>query len=494
MRVARLDDAAAAALQEARNGRLYLIARFQDVRDRSIVVGDGALDRLATTRRVGVGVQVFTAEGWCGFAATDDLSAGAVRLAVRRAGALARATGPSEPDASLAVFELPDEGRRMVPRRARRLTTGPEAEVAALVEANRALAAFAPDTAARASYAAVDEEWRIVRSDGTDVSFATPRAYARHELTVRSGHGVATAGATVSGADSDVLLDPAWAALLERRARRSLTRAQATLGTRPVRAGSTKLVIDYAIAKGLAHEAFGHACETDLARSSILATGGRLRLGEQIGPPGVSIVDGPIADDYADQPISANGLERRTVHLVRDGVLTSGLGDLFSAGRAASPMTGACRTGVYRRRPTPRMSNIRLVLAAPLPLRGSDPEDLEPEDVAAELRATGLHRRGEPLLYLAGYRGGQAHPVRGDFMFASATTYDLSDGVQPCQPAVFSGKSVAALRSIVAGLGPLRLDAMGICGKNGQNVSSSGGSHALVVLEAHPDVVAGSRG
>ena len=43
-----------------------------------------------------------------------------------------------------------------------------------------------------------------------------------------------------------------------------------------VPSGSYPLVIDYALAKGLAHEAFGHAAESDSYRSSCLAEGGRL--------------------------------------------------------------------------------------------------------------------------------------------------------------------------------------------------------------------------
>ena len=42
-----------------------------------------------------------------------------------------------------------------------------------------------------------------------------------------------------------------------------------------VASGSYPLIIDYALAKGLAHEAFGHASESDSYRSSCLA--------EQIG-------------------------------------------------------------------------------------------------------------------------------------------------------------------------------------------------------------------
>ena len=494
MRVARFDLAAGAAVEEARRRGLFAIVRFQDIQDRSLVVSDGSLERVSASRASGVGVQVFTTEGWCGFASSDDGSPGAVGDLVRRAGALARSSGSLRPEVSHEVFALRGGTRRVVGTRARGLAATSLAEqTAALREANRHLIDLAPGFAVRSSHQVVDDEWRVVRSDGADVSFALPRAHAQHDLTAHLASGVVTASATVSGADAGVLLDLERARLLEQRALRALRRARAVLGAPPVRVGSSRLVIDHALAKGLAHEAFGHACETDTVDGSILATGGRLRLGETFGPSNVSIVDGPIPGDYADQGVSANGLDRETVAIIREGVLVSGLGDLFSARRAGSRVTGACRASGYRQRANPRMSNIRIVLADPIPLR-VEAETIEPDDVASELHRAGLLAAGEPMLYLAGYRGGQAHPKRGDFMFACAAVYDLAAGAAPRQPAVLSGKSRSALRSIVAGFGELRLDAMGVCGKHGQNVPVSGGSHALLVLEAHPEIVVGQRG
>ena len=93
MRVARFDDAVAAGLEAARRAGLYAILRFQDRRERRLVVADGVLDRVSAGVSIGVGVHVFTAEGWAGFASTDDCSPGAVAAAVERGGALARAAG-----------------------------------------------------------------------------------------------------------------------------------------------------------------------------------------------------------------------------------------------------------------------------------------------------------------------------------------------------------------------------------------------------------------
>mgnify|MGYP000234676090 CR=1 FL=1 len=45
-----------------------------------------------------------------------------------------------------------------------------------------------------------------------------------------------------------------------------------------------------------------------------------------------------------------------------------------------------------------------------------------------------------------------------------------------------------ALKAVREAFGPLRLDATGYCGKWGQNVPSSGGSHYFLVLEPDPAV------
>jgi TldD protein len=217
-----------------------------------------------------------------------------------------------------------------------------------------------------------------------------------------------------------------------------------------------------------------------------------MRLGERVAPPFVSIVDGPVAGDFAYQPISANGQTRETVSLVRNGVLVAGLGDLFSAARAGMPVSGADRIESYQHAPLPRMSNIRIELSDPLPLH-VDFDEVTPAELRATLVAHGLIEPGERVLYLSGYRGGQVNPKLGDYVFNCAAIYDFTDGVRPCKPAIFSGLTLSTLSSIVAGLGPLHLDAMGFCGKSGQSVPSSGGSHAFVVIGANPDITIGGR-
>lgn len=490
MLVDRYDDAVEAALAAATAGGLYVIVRIQERLDRRLVVIDGGVERQRTTRVTGIGVHAFTPDGSVGFASVDDTAPEAVRTAVRQAGALAEAARELDAVRSLAPFGLQGAGRvRLGPPGAARAAMTMVDQARTLIEAQDALdgGEIGDDRTVRTTLHAVDEEWRIVRSDGTDVSFATPRASLRHDLSIRVDGKVARAAATVAGDDISTVMSEDAFRRLTRRAGRTAADARLAAGAASPASGSYRIVLRHALAKGLAHEAIGHLCESDVD-GSVLMRGNRLRLGERLARETVSVVDGPLPGNYAQQPISANGLHRETVALVDRGVLSAGLGDLFSAALAGVPVTGACRVASFRDRPTPRMTNIRIEVADAAPL-AVDPDDLTPEDVAAVLRQLGLLERGQPTIYLTGYRGGQAHPRRGDFVFGADAAFDLGAGGAPRGPASFSGLAERALAAIVAGIGPLCTDAIGMCSKDGSGVSSSGGSHVLLVLDPDPDLI-----
>ncbi|HXV74882.1 MAG TPA: metallopeptidase TldD-related protein, partial [Candidatus Polarisedimenticolaceae bacterium] len=261
----------------------------------------------------------------------------------------------------------------------------------------------------------------------------------------------------------------------------------------PHPSGSFPLVIDYALAKGLAHEAFGHAAEADGYRSSVLARDGRFRVGETVGPEHVSIVDEPISGDHAFQPYSANAVTRERAVIVDRGVLVDGLSDPWSAEAGGVRLTGAARAESFHDAPQPRMTNIRIETREPLPAPGEF-EAYGPQEVRELLRMAGLFARHPRWVFLSGYSGGQVNTTSGDFVFNCKAIYDLDDrGVALFKPAIFSGSMFGALQSVREAFGPLKLDALGYCGKWGQSVASSGGSHYFLALEPDPSVRLGGR-
>lgn len=481
------EKALAEALRAAKAEGVYAIARAQEKRDSSVLIINGRTEHLGVNRLKGLGVQAFTEGGHCGFAATDDMTAGAETAAA--AARLARQAEARALEPNREIFDLDPLLVDEVPAPLHPMAlTEQEALLKALNEEVRALDSR---LSVRSSFMQVQDHWHIGRTDGTDCYFQMARARLGHEITARGEGVTASVNAGVVGLDADLLKDPVELARLKRRSKRLADLAIGLLTAPQLKGGSYKLVIDYALAKGLAHEAFGHAAETDHMDTSILGKDGKFRVGERVAPDFVSILDGPLPGDYAYQPISANGEPRETVAIVKDGVLNEALADTFTARKAGVKPSGAARVESYASLPLPRMTNTRIEVKDPLPLE-TDFDDVTPAELRDLLQSNGLMTPGEHVLFLTGYKGGQVNTTLGDFVFNCSAIYDLAD-LTLYQPAIFSGKVLSVLSAILAGIGESYTNAPGMCGKMGQSVPSSGGCHAFLVVDAHPDVIVGGK-
>ncbi|MFM7202167.1 MAG: TldD/PmbA family protein [Myxococcota bacterium] len=344
------------------------------------------------------------------------------------------------------------------------------------------------------SFSAIDDEWHIFRSDGTDVHFNTWRTSLSHRVTV-SQEGTSTAvRESESGADASILWDPNHRAAFKDRVRRKIELGLGILKGTPLKAGHYNIILDAGMAKGLAHEAFGHACESDsVLDGSALTRNHRYLVGERVAPPGVYIVDFPMPRDWADQPFSANGFVRQAVEIVKDGVLSNALSDLFSGPAVGVAVTGAERVERYDCVPMPRMTNIRLELAQAIPW---DREfgRVEPQELYQFLQGQSLVNPQETWLYLEGYRGGQVNTLTGDYVFNCTAIHKFQDGVVTTHPpAIFSGQILKTLAAVKAAVGPLELECQGMCGKDGQRVPSSGGGHLFTLFNATEGIAIGGH-
>ena len=477
----------------ARRAGVTLIWRAQTRASWRTVVHEGKTESSSVTSVAGHGAQVVTDDGRTALASRDDFRPeAAIGLLDRVVEIVGRGSA-----LQLERTRLPD----LEPIRAQKLPDSLESfervelqgAARRLTELEKQLKSAAPGTTLRLSYRAELDAWRIFRSDGTDVLFAMPRCTLGARATSQGDgtrHGVS---AMLFDSDPGVLWKDDAVDLFLRRVSRAAELARRLPDAPSFPAGAYPLVIDYALAKGLAHEAFGHASEADGYRSSVLAKNGRFRTGESVGADHVSIIDEPLDRDHAWQPFSANGLTRERVMIVDHGRLTDGLSDPWSAGPGGVRLTGAARAESFRHAPQPRMSNIRIEVDSPLPAPGEF-EDYGPEQVRDLLISSGVFRRHARVVYLSGYSGGQVNPATGDFVFNCKAIYSLGgDGVTLHRPAIFSGSMFGALEAVREAFGPLRLDAIGYCGKWGQQVPSSGGSHYFLVLDPHPQVRLGGR-
>lgn len=344
------------------------------------------------------------------------------------------------------------------------------------------------------SFVIAENHWRILRSDGTDVAFNIPRSILVAVLTLQKNNDQIQLSTNMTGLSSEILLDPNNLAYFKQKIKSKVMLARELIDKPMISAGSYPLIIDYSLAKGLAHEAFGHAAESDAAKNSILYENGKLKKGLQVAPPFVDIIDESIRGDNAYQPFDANGFPRQRVYIVKDGILNEGLGDLFSYKDAGIHMTGAARCQSYSNIPIPRMSNIRIQIKNPIPLPKEflkvTPADLQ----SIALKHKWFDENGREILYLSGFSGGQVSIKDGDFMFNCACIYCITpQDIQLYKPAIISGKTLEALKSIRSGIGKKMIDSAGTCGKMGQGVPSSGGSNMFLFLEQNPHVLIGGE-
>lgn len=493
MQVDRFNDIIGFCREAATARGLYHIVRIQERNDLAVLINNGKTEEINTARLSGIGLQVFTPDGNMGFAAADQISQAVVADLFKKAAFLAETGRFFNCETNREIFKAKSLVKRVelpvrYPQESLTLT---EIE-AKLKELNQQLTALDPRLSVRTLMRLTREEWRISRTDGTDVAFNTPRSYIYHAFTAKSGSETATTYANLPGIDLGILIEPERLEHLQKRAEKAARLALDLLGAPKFPGGHYKLVIDYALAKGLAHEAFGHAAETDNIESSILGENGKFRRGLRVADRRLSIIDGPLEGDYAYQPLSAVGLERQTVRIVDHGVLNTGLADIFSAAQAGVAPTGAERVENFFHLPIARMSNIRIEFDDPIPLK-QDFYTVTPVDLYHLLLRHRLAQPDEPVLYLTGFQGGQVNPAFGDFVFNCSAVYRLSERPQLYKPVIFSGKVLSVLESVTAALGELQIDAMGTCGKMGQGVPSCGGSHYFLVIERNPEIMIGGE-
>ena len=479
--------------ERADRAGVQIIWRTQERSSKRTVVRQGKVEGSSAASIAGHGIQVIGADGRSALSSRDDFDgAAAVQLLDNTIRAAAGGAELGLEAAHGVGFEK-TIGREIPIAPERFESIDLERVSAQLIEIERRIADRVPGLQLAVSYRSELDGWRIFRNDGSDVLFGMPRSMLAMRATGTGDGGRHGVSAALFAAEPHSVFDPNWVEQFMSRAIPAAQLATQLPDAPNHEAGSFPLVIDYALAKGLAHEAFGHASEADGFRSSILAEDGVFKQGESVGPPEISIIDEPIAGDHAWQPFSANGLRRRRVEIVKNGRLQDALTDAWSAAAAKQPAFGAARAESYRNAPQPRMTNIRIESSSALPASGTF-ESYGPEEVRALLADAGVFKRHPRVVFLSGYTGGQVNTSGGDFVFNCKAIYDLdANGCKLFKPAIFSGSMFGALRSIREAFGPLLLDALGFCGKWGQSVPSSGGSHYFLVLEPDASVQLGGQ-
>ena len=473
----------------------YLIVRIQSRRELSISVNSGRIENVSTSSEKGIGVQAFTNNGASGFASSNILSQETAYQLAEKAYGLALESERIGCELNTNIFQLskiqddiPSTAKydfeEISPIRLQELTNKIHQR---LLEIKLERGNIAWQT----SYRQVEDFWCVSRKDGTLVSFIIPRSVIMHQGTVKQEDISRSFSVNRSGVDVEILLDEKRDKFLHKKAQEKAEFIRKVSTSPPIISASYPVVIDFGLAKGLAHEAFGHAVESDLMEESILSENGKLKKGLVISNNDISIIDESIEGDWAYQPYSANGVRRQRVEIVKNGVLQSGLGDIFSSAKAGMEMTGAGRAEYYGSIPLPRMTNIRLETGEVIPLPITSNLQDEIINLRNSLDSRDLLQKEYHFLLL-GYRGGQVNPQTGDFVFQCDGAVNLADPALPTfQPGIFSGKILSVLQSVELSLGEMKLDAIGSCGKAGQLVPSSGGASGYVLITKNDNIKLG---
>jgi TldD protein len=225
--------------------------------------------------------------------------------------------------------------------------------------------------------------------------------------------------------------------------------------------GEMPVLLDQELAGVFAHEAVGHASEADLVLEgdSILEN----RIGEQIAPSIVTIIDDPTLHEFGYYPFDAEGVQSRRTEIIKNGIFNSYLHSRETAAKLGG-IPGNCRAQGYSM-PVVRMSNTFV-----------DNGDSKFEEMLEEIRDG---------MYLIGSRGGQVNTGEGIFQFNAEKGYLIKDGelTELIRDVSLSGKTLEILNHITLVGNDLKMTA-GRCGKAGQLAPVSDGSPHLAISKA----------
>ncbi|MEK7483233.1 MAG: metallopeptidase TldD-related protein [Planctomycetota bacterium] len=450
------------------------VLRLQHKESLYVNLVDGKVDTLDREVLSGMGLQTFSAEGKSVLVSEDSLNPEICKTLVHEALTLLENTEKYLEDPSRALESL-EPLRTQIERPA--LNLNEKSLIAFAQEMHSSL--IHEDIKVNTSVEEIEEVWRILRKDGSDVWFNVPRISLHHSFTYHGENGKTISWSEpVCGDHRDAI-----------RSRHSLPfilrnrdRLKDLLRSEPCRQKFDFLLIDAGLAKGLAHEAFGHSSESDLVREgSVLSMDRKYRTGIQVAPPFVHIIDKSVEGDWAYAPLSANGEIRNEVYLVKNGTLQHALADLHTANAIQAEAQGSARVESFAHPPLPRMSNIHFKLEQTRPGL-KDPED--PEEVRKSLLESGWITEKDRVLQLMGYRGGQVNTLIGEYVFqCQGMYYHTQEGSTLHRGGQWSGEVLKTLKNIVGGFGDLTIFRQGTCGKSGQGVPSSGGGPQLLLFQ-----------
>ncbi|MGH7934892.1 MAG: metalloprotease TldD [Candidatus Binataceae bacterium] len=416
----------------------------------------------------GVGVRV-CAEDRTGYAYSDEVTVGRMRLAVEAARAiadqrdgLAAAVRVGQPVRRHALYELestplevPLEDRARLLRQIDDLARTTDPRIRNVM----------------ASFSAEQKIVMIVNSDGQVAADVQP--LCRLNVTVIADDGKGRQVGSFGGGGrveySYFLEQDRW----REYTLKAVSQALVNLDAVDAPAGEMVVVLGPGWPGILLHEAIGHGLEGDFNRKGVSAFSNRI--GQQVASPLCTVIDdGTIPNRRGSLNVDDEGTPTSRTVLIEKGILRGYLQDRLNARLMKMAPTGNGRRESFAHSPMPRMTNTFMLAG-----------ESTPEEIMKSVKHG---------LYAVSFGGGQVDITNGKFVFSASEAYLIEDGkaTHPVKGATLIGNGPDVLTRVSMVGNDLGLDSgVGTCGKDGQSVPVGVG---LPTIRIDGITVGGTRG
>jgi len=301
---------------------------------------------------------------------------------------------------------------------------------------------------------------QIYDIDGNLKEGTVPRAMVSSQITARDGANVVSfrtrVGAT-GGFEIFTNEDPVEKAVTGAKSTLRLLKA----GKAP--SGRLPLVADPSLAGVFAHEAVGHACESDLVLMDESVLKGKI--GKKIASDIVTIIDdSTVPGGFGSFVYDDEGVPAQKRVLIERGILRTYMMTRETAHKLKKSPNGSGRAESVGSKPMVRMSNTLI-----------EPGDREYDEMFEGIKLG---------IFALGTRGGQVDTTKGAYQFNAQEAFLIEKGevTKPLKDVSISGSILETMNKIDA-LGKVRmLGEPGFCGK-GQTVPVGDGGPYVRVKE-----------
>ncbi len=435
----------------------FVELRYHRRINNSFVAQKGRVDVANHAVTEGVGVRALVDGAW-GFAATADVSKGAIQRAIaeaqRNAKTLSGAKGKSILDLGRARLSRVDfKGEGFDELNAMSLAD----KLGKVVGYERQLAAASKRMhTARCRYNEIIEEKAIVTSDGAACSLKIAQPEVSFSaITEKDGERASNSKAAgVSGGWNCLFSHPSLENVVEETARVAVD----LLDAKYPEGGQKTVILAPALVGLLCHEAVGHTVEADFVKSGSIAQG---KMGQRVASDLVTMSDSgkETIAGYAvgNLPFDDEGVETENTVIIKNGMLNSYLHNRESAKEFGVAPTGNARAWLFNDEPLIRMRNTYMM-----------PGTSKLAEMIASV---------DDGYLVEGGGSGQADS-NGEFMFGTSYVYRIKNGVRGelLREATLSGIAFDVLKTVDAVSQEFLWDlGSGYCGKGQAAKVDAGG-------------------